>query len=72
VSGGATDQWLVEVLVDCQGQMFLHNGWRRFTRTHAIDAGHFVAFKYGGHNILTVKVVDETMCHRLYHTNEDS
>ncbi|KAK1629551.1 hypothetical protein QYE76_003866 [Lolium multiflorum] len=56
VAGGATDMWSVEVLFDHIGQMYLHNGWRRFARSHAIEVGHFVVFKYDNHYMLTVKV----------------
>ncbi|KAK1613190.1 hypothetical protein QYE76_036863 [Lolium multiflorum] len=69
VSGGATGIWPAEVMFDGEGWMFLHNGWRRFTRSHAIDVGHFVVFKYDGHDDFSVKVFDETMCRRHYHTD---
>jgi hypothetical protein len=52
--------------------MFLHNGCRRFTRSHAIEAGHFVVFKYDGHDDFSAKVFDETMCRRHYHSDEDN
>jgi hypothetical protein len=52
--------------------MFLHNGWRRFARSHAIDVGHFDVFKYDGHRDFSVKVFDEIMCCRHYHSDEDT
>ncbi|KAK1616231.1 hypothetical protein QYE76_021748 [Lolium multiflorum] len=64
VSGGATGLWSAEVMFDDVGHMFLQNDWRHFARSHAIEVGHFVIFKYDGHNVFTVKVFDETMCHR--------
>jgi hypothetical protein len=33
---------------------------------HQIWAGHFLVFNYDGKYMLTVSVVDETMCHRQY------
>jgi hypothetical protein len=51
--------------------MFLHNGWRRFARSHAIDVEHFVVFKYDVHDGFSIRVFDETMCHRHYHSDED-
>jgi hypothetical protein len=47
------------------------DGWWWFTRVHAIEVGHFVVFKYDSHDMLTVKVFDETICHHHYHTDED-
>jgi hypothetical protein len=70
VSGGAIGLWSVKVMFDGEGKMFLNNGWRRFAHTHAIKVRHFVVFKYDGHDILTVKVFDETMCRRHYHNNQ--
>ncbi|KAK1647912.1 hypothetical protein QYE76_065717 [Lolium multiflorum] len=43
----------------------------RFTRSHDIDAGHFVGFKYDGHSDFIVKVFDGTMCRRHYHSDKD-
>jgi hypothetical protein len=57
VSGGVTGLWPAEVMFDSEGKMFLHNGWRRFTRSHSID--------------VSVKVFDETMSHRHYHSDAD-
>jgi hypothetical protein len=58
-------------MFDGEGQMFLHSGWRRFALSHAIDVGHFVVFKYNGHNEFSVTVFDKTMCRRHYHSDED-
>ncbi|KAK1642060.1 hypothetical protein QYE76_059865 [Lolium multiflorum] len=66
VSGGATVMWLAEVMFDGEGHMFLHNGWRCFTRSHAIEARHFVISKCDGHDEFSVKVFDETMCRCHY------
>jgi hypothetical protein len=51
--------------------MYLHNGWRGFTHAHVIEVGHFVVFKYDGHDILTIKVLDEVMCLLHYHSDKD-
>jgi hypothetical protein len=72
VSGGANKLWPADVMFDGEGQMFLHNGWRRFARSHAIDVGHFDVFKYDGHRDFSVKVFDEIMCCRHYHSDEDT
>jgi hypothetical protein len=58
-------------MFDREGKMFLYNGWRFFARSHAIKARRFVVFKYDGHNDFGVKVIDETMCRRHYHSDED-
>jgi hypothetical protein len=44
----------------------------RFARSHAIDAGHFVVFKYDGHGDFSVKVFDETMCRWHNYSDEDN
>jgi hypothetical protein len=51
--------------------MFLHNGWRCFAHSHAIEVGHFVVFKYDGHCDFNVKAFTATMCRRHYHSDED-
>nr|XP_051221444.1 B3 domain-containing protein Os03g0212300-like [Lolium perenne] len=71
VPGGATDLWPAEVMFDGEGQMFLHNAWRSFVCSHTIDVRYFVVFKYDGHDDFNVKVFDETMCRRHYHSNEN-
>jgi hypothetical protein len=68
---GATVLWPVEVMFDGEWHKFLHNGRRRFARSHAIEAGHFFVFKYDGHGDFIVKVFDETMCSRHYHSDKD-
>jgi hypothetical protein len=60
------------VTFDGKRQTFLYKGWRCFARSHAIDVGHFVVFKYDGYGEFIVKVFDETMCHRHYHSYEDN
>jgi hypothetical protein len=72
VSGGATGIGPAEVMFDGEGKMFLHNGCRRFTRSHAIEAGHFVVFKYDGHDDFSAKVFYDTMCRHHYHSDEDN
>ncbi|KAK1615178.1 hypothetical protein QYE76_020695 [Lolium multiflorum] len=71
VSGAATGMWPAKVMFDGEGQMFLHNGWRRCARSHTVEARHFVFIKYDIHEDFSVKVFDETMCRRHYHTDED-
>jgi hypothetical protein len=61
----------MEVLVDGQGKLLLHNGWRHFTHVHSIEVGHFVVFKYEGHDMVTVRFFDEIMCHCHYHADGD-
>ncbi|KAK1667964.1 hypothetical protein QYE76_056123 [Lolium multiflorum] len=71
VFGGAIGLWPAEVMFDDEWQKFLHNGWRRFARSHAIEAGHFVVFKYDGLGDFIVKVFDETMCRCHYHSDKN-
>jgi hypothetical protein len=52
--------------------MYLHNGWMQFTRANAVKVRHVVVFNHDGHDMLTVKVFDETIFHRHYHTDEDN
>jgi hypothetical protein len=40
--------------------MFLHTGWKKFTRTHNLEVGYLVNFKLEGDNDLRVKVFDDT------------
>jgi hypothetical protein len=41
-------------------------------RLHANQVGHFLIFKFDGRDILTVKLFDEFMCRRYYHSDEDN
>ncbi|XP_051202607.1 B3 domain-containing protein Os03g0212300-like [Lolium perenne] len=61
---GAAGLCSAEVMFDGEGQMLLHNEWRRVARSHTIEVSHFFVLKYNGHNIFTVKVFDETICRR--------
>jgi hypothetical protein len=67
VSRGGTSLWPAEVIFEGERQMFLHNGWKHFICWHAIEAEHFVVFKYDNHSDFS----EETMCRRHYHSNED-
>ncbi|KAK1686985.1 hypothetical protein QYE76_047833 [Lolium multiflorum] len=69
LSGGATGLWPTKVTFDGEGQMFLYKGWSCFARSHAIDVGHFVVFKYDGYDEFSVKAFDETMYRRHYHSD---
>jgi hypothetical protein len=51
--------------------MYLHSGLTRFARAHDIEARQFVVCKYDGHDMLTIKILDETMRRRHYHFDED-
>jgi hypothetical protein len=62
---------VARVTFDGERQTFLYKGWRRFARSHAIDASHFVVFKYDGYGEFSVKVFDETMYRRHYHSDDD-
>jgi hypothetical protein len=68
----ATGLWPAEVMFDGEGQMFLKNGWKRFARSNDIEAGHFIVFKYDGNGEFSVKVFNETMCRRRYHSDENN
>jgi hypothetical protein len=66
VCGGATGIWPTELLFDHTGTPYLASGWRRFCQCHEIVASDFIVFNYYDDHQITVKVFDETMCHRHY------
>lgn len=62
--------WPVEVLFDGEGNMHLHHGWDLFARAYSVQLGSFLVFKFDGHDMLTVKVFDLSMCRRAYFTDD--
>ncbi|KAK1682693.1 hypothetical protein QYE76_043541 [Lolium multiflorum] len=59
--------WIVDVIYDARGKMYLHIGWEKFARHHSLEAGFILLFSYFGDRDMSVKVFDETRCRRDYH-----
>nr|XP_051211191.1 B3 domain-containing protein Os03g0212300-like [Lolium perenne] len=59
--------WLVEVLFDGKGKMYLHIGR---DRAHNLEAGCLLTFLYKNNNEMIIKVFDKTSCCRHYHTDD--
>ncbi|KAK1608699.1 hypothetical protein QYE76_032372 [Lolium multiflorum] len=55
-------RWIVDVIYDARGKMYLNIGWEKFTRQHSL-----LLFSYFGDRDMSVKVFDETRCRRDYH-----
>ncbi|KAK1669869.1 hypothetical protein QYE76_058028 [Lolium multiflorum] len=62
-------RWIVDVIYDGRGKMYLHIGWEKFARHHRLEAGFILLFTYYGDRDLSVKVFDETRCRRDNHDN---
>ncbi|KAK1678491.1 hypothetical protein QYE76_039339 [Lolium multiflorum] len=60
-------RWIVDVIYDARGKMYLHIGWEKFARHHSLEAGFILLFSYFGDRDMSVKVFDETRCRRDYH-----
>ncbi|KAK1612909.1 hypothetical protein QYE76_036582 [Lolium multiflorum] len=60
-------RWIVDVICDTRGKMYLHIGWEKFARYHRLEAGFVLQFSYFGDRDMSVKVFDETRCRRNYH-----
>ncbi|KAK1695962.1 hypothetical protein QYE76_012659 [Lolium multiflorum] len=60
-------QWIVDVVYDARGKMYLHIGWEKFARYHHLEAGFVLMLSYLGEGDMSVKVFDETRCRRHYH-----
>ncbi|KAK1664290.1 hypothetical protein QYE76_052449 [Lolium multiflorum] len=60
-------RWIVDVIYDVRGKMYLHIGWEKFARYHHLEAGFVLVFSYFGDGDMSVKVFDETRCRRNYH-----
>ncbi|KAK1677410.1 hypothetical protein QYE76_038258 [Lolium multiflorum] len=55
--------WIVDVIYNARGKMYLHIGWERFARYHRLQAGFVLVFSYFGDRDMRVKVFDKTRCH---------
>ncbi|KAK1609200.1 hypothetical protein QYE76_032873 [Lolium multiflorum] len=62
-------RWIVDVIYDARGKMYLHIGWEKFARHHSLQAGFVLVFSYFGDRDMSVKVFDETCCRRNYHVD---
>ncbi|KAK1642821.1 hypothetical protein QYE76_060626 [Lolium multiflorum] len=60
-------RWIVDVIYDVRGKMYLHIGWEKFARHHSLQAGFVLVFSYFGDRDMSVKVFDEQRCRRNYH-----
>ncbi|KAK1648098.1 hypothetical protein QYE76_065903 [Lolium multiflorum] len=60
-------RWIVDVIYDARGKMYLHIGWEKFACYHSLEAGFVLLFSYFGNRDMSVKVFDETRCRRDYH-----
>ncbi|KAK1653627.1 hypothetical protein QYE76_071432 [Lolium multiflorum] len=60
-------RWIVDVICDARGKMYLHIGWEKFTRYHHLQAGFVLTFSYLGEGDMSIKVFDETRYRRHYH-----
>ncbi|KAK1648569.1 hypothetical protein QYE76_066374 [Lolium multiflorum] len=60
-------RWIVDVIYDPRGKMYLHIGWEKFARHHRLQAGFVLLFSYFGDRDMSVKVFDKTRCRRNYH-----
>ncbi|XP_051221139.1 B3 domain-containing protein Os03g0212300-like [Lolium perenne] len=67
-------RWILDVIYDVHGKMYLHISWEKFVRYHRLEANFVLMFSYLGERDMSVKVFDETRCRRHYHgetTEED-
>ncbi|KAK1660769.1 hypothetical protein QYE76_048928 [Lolium multiflorum] len=60
-------RWIIDVINNARGKMYLHIGWEKFTRYHRLEVGFVLVFSYFGDRDMSVKVFDETRCRRNYH-----
>ncbi|KAM3335721.1 hypothetical protein ACQJBY_029929 [Aegilops geniculata] len=64
--------WDVDVEFDADGHMYLGHRWKQFAQAHDLRLGHFLVLSYDGHDVLTVKVFDGSMCRRDYQHDDDA
>jgi hypothetical protein len=64
-------RWIVDVIYDGRGKMYLYIGWEKFTRYHDLQAGYVLTFSYLGKRDMSVKVFDEMRCRQHYHGDSD-
>jgi hypothetical protein len=60
-------RWIVDVIYDAHGEMYLHIGWEKFARYHRLQAGFVLVFSYFGERDMSVKVFDKMRCRRNCH-----
>ena len=58
------------MVFDGEGHMYLGPGWEHFARSHELQLGYFLVFRYDGDAMFTVKMFDNTMC-RMYYQHDD-
>ncbi|XBI68481.1 hypothetical protein VPH35_047679 [Triticum aestivum] len=64
--------WDVGVVLDAEGHIYLGHGWKQFAQAHDLRLGHFLVLSHDGHDVLTVKVFDGSMCRRDYQHDDDA
>ncbi|KAK1610154.1 hypothetical protein QYE76_033827 [Lolium multiflorum] len=64
-------RWSLDMLFDGRGKIYLQTGWEKFARYHDLEAGCVLIFSYLGEADMSVKVFNETHCHRHYHGDTD-
>ncbi|KAK1668533.1 hypothetical protein QYE76_056692 [Lolium multiflorum] len=60
-------RWIVDVIYDARGKMYLNIGSEKFARHHSLQAGFTLLFSYFGDRDMSVRVFDEMRCRRDYH-----
>jgi hypothetical protein len=48
-------RWMVEVLFNGEGKIYLHTAWKKFAHNHNIEVGCLVNFFYEGDDKMNVK-----------------
>ncbi|KAK1618279.1 hypothetical protein QYE76_023796 [Lolium multiflorum] len=49
-------RWIMDVIYDARGKMYLHIGWEKFARYHRLQAGSVLMLSYFGKRDMTVKM----------------
>jgi hypothetical protein len=60
-------RWIVDVIYDARGKMYLHISWDKFARYHRLEAGFVLVFSYFNDSDMSVKLFDEMRCRWNYH-----
>jgi hypothetical protein len=64
-------QWPVDVFFDGRDNIYLYTGWEKLSRSRDLEAGCVLTFCYEGDDNMSVKVFDDTSCHRHYHADDE-
>ncbi|CAM0913446.1 unnamed protein product [Alopecurus aequalis] len=66
VGNQRTTTWDMDVWFDSTGRMFLKRGWECFARTYGLQQAYVLICSYNGHDVITVKMFDLSMCRMQY------